>query len=190
MATSNKPSGQKTRSAEEALGVDNPVEGEQSVDGAELQAMEDFRKNLGVSNALQSLMDWCIERTQLTESDQWTVMEAEVARILQGEDAEKVLSESKPVSGKDNVGKPFRIDGFTLTPTDFKEGWPFYANINATIDRDGSTAVINCGGPKVIATLMRLEQLEAIPCFAMLKGNQTRKGFTVLDLVLPDAIGK
>lgn len=152
-----------------------------------MQALADFKAGLGESNALQTMMDWCEQRAALTESDQWSVMEAEVARILRGEDAETVLSESKPLSGKDNTGKPFRIDGFTLTPTDFSEGWPFYANINATIDRDGTTAVINCGGPKVIATLMRLEQLDAIPCFAMLKGTQTRKGFTVLDLVLPEA---
>lgn len=190
MATSNKPSGQKTRSAAEALGVDNPVEGQQDVSGAEIEALNEFRSNLNDGGALQSLMDWCTERSALTESDQWAVMEAEVARILAGEDATAVLSESKPINGKDNPNKPFRINGFTLTPTDFSEGWPFYANINATIDRDGTTAVINCGGPKVVATLKRLEELDAIPCVAMIKASQTKRGFTVLDLVLPDAMGK
>lgn len=185
MATNKQTSGQRTRSAAEAIGVDNPVEGEQDTSGAELQAFEEFRAGLGNSNALQNLMDWCVERMATTEADQWAVMEAEVARILRGEDATAVLSENKPINGKDNTGKPFRINGFTLQPTDFSEGWMCYASINATIDRDGTTAVINCGGAKVIATLRRLEELDAIPCLAMIKGTQTRAGYTVLDLVIP-----
>jgi hypothetical protein len=187
VATSKQTSGQKTASAAVALGLSEPVEGEPVAEGAEVQALADFRKGLDGHDALQTMMDWCVERAQVTAEDQWSVMAAEVARILAGEDATSVLSESKPLRGKDFVGRPFRIDGFTLTETDYAEGWPFYANIHATIDRDGTTAVINCGGPKVIASLMRLDQLDAFPCFAMLQGKQTKAGYTVLDLVAPDA---
>lgn len=162
--------------------VVEPTETDGAATGKEIEA---FRASLAEQPGLQSMLDWCVERSAVDEVDQWRVMESEVARILAGEDAATVLSESKPLSGKVFVGRPFRIDGFTLQPTDFSEGFPFYANINATIDPDGTTAVINCGGPKVIASLMRLEQLDAIPAFAMLKGTKTRRGFTVLDLVMP-----
>lgn len=162
-----------------------PVETSTDEPGTDLEAIETFRGSLVNQPELTSMMDWCVERSTMDAQDQYAVMEAEVRRILAGEDATQVLSESKPLSGKEFLNKPMRINGFTLTPTDFSEGWPFYANINATIDRDGTTAVINCGGPKVIAALMRLEQLDALPAYAMIKGDKTRRGFTVLSLVMP-----
>lgn len=152
---------------------------------ANSKEIAEFRASLSNQPGLESMMDWCVEQSALSAEDQWSVMESEVARILAADDMAAALAESKPLSGKDFVGRPFRVNGFTLTPTDFAEGWPFYANINATIDRDGTTAVINCGGPKVIAALMAAHRNDAIPFYAMIKANQTKKGFTVLSLVMP-----
>jgi hypothetical protein len=181
-----KATGQKTRSTAEALGLDNPVEGEQDVAGAELEALAAFKERISQSEPLQDLMGWCIERAAVDTADQWAVMAAEVARIMQGADAVEVLSESKTVNGKDVAGKPFIATGFTLMQSDFTEGWPFYANISATINADGETRIINCGGIKVIASLRRLEELEAFPTAMVVKATTTKGGNTVLDLVMPD----
>lgn len=174
----------KTGPSDEATEIET-VEGTVTDDAAHSKEIAAFRASLSNQPGLEAMMNWCVEQSALSAEDQWSVMESEVARILAADDMAAALAESKPLSGKDFVGRPFRVNGFTLTPTDFAEGWPFYANINATIDRDGTTAVINCGGPKVIAALMAAHRNDAIPFYAMIKANTTKKGFTVLSLVMP-----
>lgn len=138
-------------------------------------------------DVMQSLMDWCVAYMDDHAADNAAVMAAEVRRILSGEDAEAVLSESAPLNGKDHTEKPFLLHSFTLNPTDFSEGWPFFASMACTIPGTGDAFTMNCGGPKVIAALRRLHELGEYPYPVKVRGKATKAGFTVLQLVVAGA---
>jgi len=139
------------------------------------------------SDVLQDLMTWCVEYAQNHAADTADAMAAEVRRILAGEDAASVLAESKPLAGKDFLDKPFLVHSFTLNPTDFTEGWPFYASMECSIPGRGEAFVLNCGGPKVIAALRRLDELGEYPYPVKVRGKETKAGRTVLQLVAAGA---
>jgi hypothetical protein len=160
-----------------------PVEGEQDTDGAQVVPAGVATVPADPDSAMQNMMEWCVEYEQEHAADNAAVMAAEVARILAGEDAEAVLSESAPLAGKDHTEKPFLLTGFTLNPTDFSEGWPFFASMQCSVPGQGQNFVLNCGGPKVIAALMRLHQLGEYPYALKLRGKTTKAGYTVLQLV-------
>jgi hypothetical protein len=164
-----------------------PVEGEQDTDGAQVVPAGVASVPADPDSAMQNMMEWCVEYEQEHAADNAAVMAAEVARILAGEDAEAVLSESAPLHGKEHLEKPFLLMGFTLNPTDFTEGWPFFASMQCTVPGQGTSFVLNCGGPKVIAALMRLHQLGEYPYALKLRGKTTRAGYTVLQLVFAGA---
>lgn len=164
-----------------------PVEGEQDVAGREVEPAEDVVLPADLQNAMQSLMDWCVEYAELHAADNADAMAAEVARILAGEDAETVLSESAPLAGKDHTEKPFLLHSFTLHPSDHTDGWPFYAAMECSTPGHGISFTMNCGGPKVIAALKRLDDIGEYPYAIKVRGKPTRAGRTVLQLVMAGA---
>lgn len=177
----------------QALGLDNPVEGEDPIgEGQQLEPTgqegpTETVDAVPMDDIMQSLMDWCVWYQGEHAQDHADVMAAEVRRILAGEDAESVLAESAPLNGKDHTEKPFMLHGFNLQPTDFSEGWPFYASMQCTVPGTGDEFVLNCGGIKVIAALRRLWELTELPCMIKVRGKQTRDGNTVLSLVAANA---
>lgn len=187
MAGSRTKTTQQQQDDEQAPWEVPPAEGDPSIgEGQQLEVAAEVVAPRD-EDTLQNLMDWCIAYVEEHAVDNAAVMAAEVRRIMAGEDAEAVLSESAPLSGKDHTDKPFMLHGFTLQPTDFTDGWPFYANIDATVPGTGTTFVLNCGGVKVIAALRRLHELGEYPYPVKVKGNETRAGRTVLALVMAGA---
>lgn len=138
-------------------------------------------------DVLQNMMDWCMSYMEEHASDSAAAMAAEVRRILAGEDAVDVLAETAPLNGKEHTEKPFLLHSFELNPTDFTEGWPFYASMKCTVPATGDAFTLNCGGPKVIAALRRLHEIGEYPYLVKVRGKETRKGFTVLQLVAAGA---
>jgi hypothetical protein len=135
--------------------------------------------------AVQSLVDWLAERATKTDEDEWASMAASVGRILSGQSAEEVLQQDLPISGKQFVNQPFVLHGFTITDTDYSEGpIPWYANMDVTI-RGGERRILNCGGAKILAKLKVLDDEGDYPYYLMLSGKETKRGYTVLDLVKP-----
>lgn len=136
-------------------------------------------------DAVQSLLDWLVDKASKTDQDEWAQMAASVGRILAGGSAEEVLSQDLPISGKSFVDRPFWLHGFTVTETDFPEGpIPFYANMDVSV-AGGERRVVNCGGAKVLAKLKVLDDEGDYPYMVMLTGKKTKAGNTVLDLVRP-----
>src|SRR5258706_8810867 len=88
-------------------------------------------------DVMQNMMDWCVAYMEEHAADNAAVMAAEVRRILSGEDAEAVLSEAAPLNSKDHTEKPFLLHSFTLHPTDFSQGWPFFASLACTVPGTG-----------------------------------------------------
>lgn len=136
-----------------------------------------------VDDPMQTLMDWCVEYSEISAIDNAAVMAAEVRRIMAGEDAEEVLGESAPLNGKDHAGKIFLLHGFTLNPSDHTDGWPFYAAMDCTDATQNAHWVMNCGGPKVVAALKRLHEIGEYPYAVKIEAKETRAGRTVLALV-------
>jgi hypothetical protein len=163
------------------------VEGEQDTSGARVVQADGAAIPGELVDVMQNMMDWCVAYEAEHAADNAAVMAAEVARILAGEDAETVLGESAPLNGKDHTEKPFLLHGFTLNPTDFSEGWPFYASMQCTVPGTGDSFTLNCGGPKVVAALRRLHEIGEYPYPVKVRGKETRQGFTVLQLVVAGA---
>lgn len=164
-----------------------PTEGDASVAAGREVQPADGAVEPSLDDVMQGLMDWCVAYSEEHAADSAAAMAAEVRRILAGEDAESVLSESAPLNGKEHLEKPFMLHSFSLNPTDFSEGWPFYAAMDATVPGTGDQFVITCGGAKVIAALKRLHELGEYPYPVKIRGKETRKGFTVLQLVVAGA---
>lgn len=164
-----------------------PVEGDPSI--GEGQQIEPAGPPVEgeLDDIMQSLMDWCVQYAEEHAADSADAMAAEVRRILAGEDAVAVLAESAPLNGKEHTEKPFLLHGFTLNPTDFSEGWPFYASMEASIPGSGDRFVVNCGGPKVIAALMMLWKMGEFPYPVKIRAKETRSNRTVLQLVAAGA---
>lgn len=181
-ATRNTPVSDDGPPPEWATAEDGAAPG---VAGAEVTTVEDGGTAEVVVGgpAMQILFNWLVEKASRTDEDDFAQMEASVRRILEGASAEDVLREDLPISGKTYLDKPFQLHAFTVTETDFVEGGaPFYANLDVTI-AGGERRVLNVGGMKVLAKLAVLDREGDYPYFVMLKGHNTKKGFTVLDLV-------
>ena len=187
MAPSRSKTNQDQQTDEAAPWEIPPTEGDASI--GEGQQIEPATAPVDgdLQDVLQSLMDWCQSYMMENAADSADAMAAEVRRILSGEDAESVLAESAPLNGKEHLEKPFLLHGFTLNPTDFTEGWPFYAAMDASVPGTGDRFVITCGGPKVIAALKRLHDLGEYPYPVKIRGKETRAGRTVLQLVVAGA---
>jgi hypothetical protein len=165
--------------------IDLTGTGDQTEPGAALQYRDSQPEGEVVVGgpAMQTLFNWLVDRASRTDEDDFAQMEASVRRILQGSSAEEVLREDLPISGKTYLDKPFQLHGLTVTETDFAEGGaPFYANLDVTI-AGGERRILNVGGIKVLAKLAVIDQEGDYPYFVVLKGHETKKGFTVLDLV-------
>lgn len=187
MTSSPRKSTKPTAEEEHAPWEDVTVEGDPSIgEGQQIEPAE-APIDAELDNALQSLMDWCQQYMLDHAADSAAVMAAEVRRILAGESAEEVLAETNPLNGKEHLEKPFMLHSFTLNPTDFTDGWPFYAAMDCSIPGTGDTFVLTCGGMKVIAALMRLHQIGEYPYPIKVRGAETRSGNTVLSLVVAGA---
>jgi hypothetical protein len=183
MPTPRKATATAVDTEEQAPWEVPPVEGDASISAGREVARKGYEDAQDVDDIMQSLMDWCVAYAEEHAADNAAVMAAEVRRILSGEDAESVLAETAPLNGKEHLEKPFMLRGFTLNPTDFSEGWPFYASMDCFIPGTGDTFSLNCGGPKVIAALRRLHELGEYPYALKVRGKSTRQGHTVLSLV-------
>jgi hypothetical protein len=134
--------------------------------------------------AMTSLAEWLADKASGNDSTTALAMENAVARILSGESAEDVLTSDVPVSGKMYVDKPFTLYGFAITESDFEEGSPYYANLDVTLGTDPRRRILNVGGIKVLAKLMKLDEFGEWPVVVKLTSSETKRGYQVLDLVM------
>lgn len=133
--------------------------------------------------ATQSLIEWMAAHIERDDTDEWAAMERSIARIMAGENAEDVLREDSPLKGEDIAGRPFTLHGFTLTQSDFSEGSPVYATLDAEFPGNGRRHVVNIGGMKVLAKLMMLDRIGEWPQFVMITSKTTKSGNRVHDLI-------
>lgn len=114
--------------------------------------------------------------------------DAILQQILTAESPDLVLTPTEAINADEVVGIPFDFQGFEWNKSEFDAGSPMYASIRVTDLGTGDHKVVNCGHKKVLAQLIRLEQLHAIPFKAMfVQRGVSRVGTPMLELrKLPD----
>lgn len=131
------------------------VNGELITDQESRQLTEDII--LGRTNILDSIEDPANAQEQI------------VRRILQAPDEDSVLAEDSTIATKDLVGIPLEVVSFRLLKSqlvdketgEVREG-AFMIVDARQLDND-KPITLNTGAPKIMAQLIRLQQLERLP---------------------------
>jgi hypothetical protein len=95
-----------------------------------------------------------------TEQDPY---EAIIKQVLNAESPDAVLTPTEVLQGRDLIDIPIVVLGFVLNKSEYDVGSPFYATMDVVTSPDAPPVKVNCGHKKVIAQLVRLEQLGAFP---------------------------
>lgn len=135
--------------------------------------------------AVQSLVEWMAETAKEGDDDTFATMERVIARMFTADSPDQVLREDLPIHGREFLDKPFTLLSFVLREGEFEEGVPFYAMLEAMLGNSGERRAISVGGWKVLAQLMVLDRMDALPQVVVIRGRETRKHRTILSLERP-----
>lgn len=135
--------------------------------------------------AANAIMRWCAESVSEDDGDRAAAMEAMMQRVIDGESTEDVLAESTTIDADQTLGRPVTIYGVRIAQTEYAEGFPFYALLDATIGGSDRRETISVGAFKVMAQLYRLSQLAEWPQTVMFKRSEkrTKAGFFPISMV-------
>lgn len=106
-----------------------------------------------------------------------------IKQVLSAETADAVLTPVEVRQGRDIIGMPIIVLGFTLNESEYDAGSPFYASMDCLFPPDASPEVVNCGHKKVLAQLVRLQELDAFPAQVVFTTRgQSKQGTPMLEL--------
>lgn len=110
-----------------------------------------------------------------------------VERILKAETVEDVLTMAGALGADDVLNRPFLLHGCKWIKSAYEQGAPVFAVIDATFEDTGERTVITCGGRNVLAQIVQLDKLEALPRKVKLVRTErpTSNGFYPLWLTHP-----
>lgn len=118
--------------------------------------------------------------------DSSDVSEKIMANILDAPTADDVFESTSGeaaglIRSEDRYGVPLTIREVALNESTFNEGPPAYAVIEATNLRTGEDETIACGASNVVAGLIKLHQLNALPIDVVIfeSSKRTANGFYV-----------
>lgn len=86
-----------------------------------------------------------------------------IRQVLNADSPDAVLTPTEVLQGRDLIGIPLVVLGFSLNQSEYDVGSPFYATIDAVKSPDEPPFKVNCGHKKVIAQLVKLEEFSAFP---------------------------
>ena len=92
-----------------------------------------------------------------------------IAEVMSKDTAEGVLAETEPIPLDQLVGHILTVHSFTMNESDYDQGPPIYATVRAHDETDEEPVLINIGHQRVMAQLMRLRDLDALPVRAQVK---------------------
>lgn len=109
-----------------------------------------------------------------------------VEQIFSADTPEEVLADSEGVGADEMRDIPLRLESVRFERSTIEAGEPFYAVMMCVDSRTGKTVVVTCGAMRVVAQIMKLVQLNALPANIVIKRskNPTRKGYWPLRLVV------
>jgi hypothetical protein len=128
------------------------------------------------------------ERTpeERTEEVYRSIIEA----VLQSPDANSVLELIEAEGLKDYVGRVIDIAGFSVNDSDYEQGAQVYVAIRAIDVETKTRRIITTGWQRVMAQLLRLQQLDAFPvrCTVHQAKRPNQHGSYPLQLVATETI--
>lgn len=86
-----------------------------------------------------------------------------IEEIMSAPDADSVLFVPEPEKLAEFVGRHLRLDTFKVNESEFDEGPPIYFTLKVWDFASETKHLINTGEQSVMAQVMRLQQLNAIP---------------------------
>jgi hypothetical protein len=89
--------------------------------------------------------------------------DAILKQVLSAESPDAVLTPTETAQGSDLLDVPLLLMGFHLNESEFDAGSPFYATLEVVDMRTEQGLVVNTGHKKVLAQLVRLQQLSDGP---------------------------
>lgn len=92
----------------------------------------------------------------------WVIGEI-VGQVLNAETPEEVLADSQVMGLRDMLGRPFTLHEVKFQKSDFEAGHPYYAVLSIARIDDGWVGLVTIGSNTIIAQVMRLVQLGALP---------------------------
>jgi hypothetical protein len=143
--------------------------------------------------AINALMEWLANMCEVAEEDTQAGLESIVRQMLEAPDMASVLRQTMPQSGKDFVDVPMLWTGVRIIPSDYEDGGgaPYYASMSVMVGEPPEPRVINCGGWRVLAQVMRQVESDEWPKVVMIREMAKAKGKKnpPLGLVEVDALG-
>ena len=92
-----------------------------------------------------------------------------VARILASEDAETVLADSAATPAQEVLGRPLQVYGVRWLRSAYEEGPVVFALLDVADIESGERMTVSCGARNVMAQLLRLDQLGALPVAVVIR---------------------
>lgn len=86
-----------------------------------------------------------------------------IDQVLSAATPDDVLTPIEAYKARDMVDVQLVLHGFEMNESSFDVGSPFYASMHVTRADTGEIMVVNCGHKKMIAQLIRLQQLGGYP---------------------------
>lgn len=115
--------------------------------------------------ALEALVQWLESACDVDPEDSTAGLESIIRQTLAAPDMASVLRQTLPQSGKDFLDVPMLWTGVRIIPSDHTQGGgaPFYASMSVMVGEPPEPRVINCGGWRVLAQVMRAVDADEWP---------------------------
>lgn len=123
----------------------------------------------------------------ITDPDE--IRRAIMLRIMEGEDADAILSQGGLTPWQEYLDTPVSVTGVRFNRSTFEPGeggLPLYAIASIVVLTTGEALEVSCGGGNVMAQLLAFHKRGLFPQDVQLeKGSETSAGFRPLWLVRP-----
>ena len=143
--------------------------------------------------ALDALVEWLAQACEVDPDDTTAGLESIIRQTLAAPDMAAVLRKNLPQSGRDFLNIPMLWTGVRIIPSDHEDGGgaPYYASLQVMVGDPAEPRVINCGGWKVLAQVMRAVNDDEWPQIVMItEAAKPKKGKSApLTLVAVDVDG-
>lgn len=118
-------------------------------------------------------------------ADPDTIATAIMARILEADDVSAVFEQAGTTPAADLKDVPLELRDYVLMRSEYEQGAPVYALIDAMRLDTGDVIKVTCGSRNVLAQLVTMGRLGALPRRAAITeaGKPTAQGFRPMWLV-------
>jgi hypothetical protein len=148
---------------------------------------ETFVKARAMGKHTQQMVEYVRATPEIYGSDADAASDEIVGRTLQAASVEDVLDTGELTDAESVLGVNLEIWGVKFNESDFQEGSPVYAIIDAFREDTQQRDLIGCGGQRLVAQLVRFHQLNQWPvkCCMVKTRRPTKAGYFPLMLRSP-----